>query len=59
MKFAAILLLLAGWGIVLSSLALLRSASALASFVVAGTAIELMGLFLAFHSHLNVSEETQ
>lgn len=59
MKLAGILLLLAGWGIVLSALALLRSMSALIAFVVAGTAVEWLGLSLMFRSHLFVSEEAR
>jgi hypothetical protein len=59
MKLAGILLLLAGWGIVLSALALLRSMSALTGFVVAGIAVELLGLLLMFRSHLHVSEEAR
>ena len=59
MKLAGVLLLLAGWGIVLSALALLRSMPALTAFVVAGTAVEWLGLFLMFRSHLRVSEEAR
>jgi hypothetical protein len=59
MKLAGILLLLAGWAIVLSALALLRSMPALAGFVLAGTAVELLGLFLMFRSHLHVSKEAR
>ena len=59
MKLASILWLLAGWGIVLSALLLLRSTPALIGFVMAGIAVELMGLFLMFRSHLHASEETR
>jgi hypothetical protein len=59
MKLAGILLLLAGWAIVLSALALLRSTPALPAFVLAGTAVELLGLFLMFRSHVHVSEEAR
>jgi len=59
MKLAGLLFLLAGWGIVLSALALLRSTPALVAFVLAGTVVELMGLFLMFRSHLPLSEETR
>lgn len=59
MRLAGILLLLAGWTIVLSALDLLRSTTALTAFVVAGIAVELMGLVLLFHSHMQVSEEPQ
>jgi hypothetical protein len=57
MKLAGILFLLAGWGIVLSALDLLRSAAMLIAFVLAGVVVELMGLFLLFRSHLRQREE--
>lgn len=59
MKLAGILFLLAGWTIVLSALDLLRPSTALVAFVVAGIAVELMGLFLLFRSHLRLPEETR
>src|ERR1039458_4279993 len=46
MRIAGFLLLLAGWGIVLSTIALLRSSSPIASFVTAGTGVEVLGLVL-------------
>ena len=51
MRFAGFLLLLAGWGIVLSAIALLRSSSQIAGFVMAGTGVEVLGLVLAIRSH--------
>ena len=57
MKLAGILFLLAGWGIVLSALDLLRSAQLLIVFVLAGIVVEFMGLFLLFRCHLQQSEE--
>lgn len=59
MKLAGILLLLAGWGIVLSALVLLRTTTALADFVLAGAAVELIGLLLMFYPHLQVGEEAR
>jgi hypothetical protein len=59
MKLAGILFLLAGWMIVLSALELLRPGTALIAFVLAGVAVELMGLFLLFRSHLRLPEENR
>lgn len=52
MKSAALFLLLAGWAIVLASLPLLHSPVSRASFVLAGFAVEAMGLGIMFRSHL-------
>jgi hypothetical protein len=52
MKLAGFLLLLAGWGIVVSTLPLLPSLPMRAAFVLAGVAVELMGLGLVVRSHL-------
>ena len=51
MKLAGFLLLLSGWGIVVSTLPLLRSLGARAAFVLAGMAVELIGLTLVARSH--------
>lgn len=59
MKLAGFLLLLAGWGIVLCALALLRSEIVRAAFVVAGIAVELLGFSLMIHSHLVVVGDTE
>jgi len=59
MKLAGILFLLAGWSIVLSALDLLRPSSALIAFVLAGIAVECIGLFFLFRSHLKLREETR
>jgi hypothetical protein len=59
MKLAGILFLLAGWGIVLSALGLLRSATLLIAFVLAGIVVECIGLFFLFYSHLQPSEEAR
>ena len=52
MKLAGFLLMLAGWGIVVSTLPLLSSTTMRAAFVLAGILVELMGLGLVFRSHL-------
>ncbi|HKN34124.1 MAG TPA: hypothetical protein VJX16_12875 [Terriglobales bacterium] len=56
MKLAGFLLLLAGWLIVLSTLALLHSASAQTIFLLAGIAVECLGLALVVRAHLVLSE---
>jgi predicted membrane channel-forming protein YqfA (hemolysin III family) len=57
MKLAGILFLLAGWMIVLSALDLLRSTAALIAFVLAGVAVECIGMFFLFRSHLPLRKE--
>jgi hypothetical protein len=57
MKFAGLLLLLAGWGIVLCAVALLRSALQRSGFVVVGLGIEILGLVLLLGSHRVLPEE--
>ena len=52
MKIAGFLLLIAGWLLVLAALALLRAAGPRAAFVLAGVAVELLALVLAFRAHL-------
>ena len=59
MKVAGFLLLVAGWGIVVAALGLLPSASARAVFVLAGVAVELLGLTLAARSHITVTTERE
>jgi hypothetical protein len=56
MKLAGFLLLLAGWAIVIFAVALLASVAQRAGFVMAGVAVEALGLVLAFRSHLLTSE---
>jgi hypothetical protein len=52
MRLAGSLLLLAGWAIVVSTLPLLPSPGMRVAFVLAGMAVELMGLSLVAYSHL-------
>jgi hypothetical protein len=51
MKLSAFLLLAAGWGIVVSALFLLPSPPMRMSFVLAGIAVQILGLILAIRSH--------
>ncbi len=57
MKLAGLLLLVAGWAIVVAAVALLPSAGARAGFVLAGVAVELFGLALAIRAHLILQAE--
>jgi len=57
MKLAGLLLLVAGWAIVVAAVALLPSAGARAGFVLAGIAVELFGLGLAIRAHLVLPAE--
>jgi len=52
MKVVGFLLLLAGWFLVLAALEMLRAPGTLAAFVIAGVAIEVLGLGLVFRAHL-------
>jgi hypothetical protein len=51
MKFLGFLLLLAGWGIVLTAVALLGTSAARAAFVLAGVGVEILGLVLVIRAH--------
>jgi hypothetical protein len=51
MKLAGFLLLLSGWGIVVSTLPMLPSLPARIVFVLLGMGVELIGLILAIRSH--------
>jgi hypothetical protein len=57
MKLAGFLLLVAGWSIVVSAVVLLPSAGLRVAFVLAGVAVELLGLALAVRSHLVLEAE--
>jgi hypothetical protein len=51
MKLASMMLLLSGWVIVVAAIALLKTATSQGGFLVAGVAVELLGLVLAFRAH--------
>ena len=57
MKLAGLLLLVAGWGIVISALALLPSQIVRAGFVLAGVALESLGLALFTYAHVALNTE--
>jgi hypothetical protein len=51
-RLVGFLLLLAGWGIVLAAIGMLRLDGPRAGFALAGVAVELLGLALVGQSHL-------
>jgi hypothetical protein len=51
MRIAGFLLLVAGWVIVTAALFLLRAPGPRAAFVVAGIAVQVLGLIFAIRSH--------
>jgi hypothetical protein len=51
MKLAGFLLLLSGWGIVVSTVPLLPSSGARVAFVLAGMTVELIGLTLVARAY--------
>jgi hypothetical protein len=57
MKVLGFLMLLAGWFLVLAAIVLFASPPLRAAFVLAGIAVEALGLILAFRSHLIPREE--
>ncbi len=57
MKIAGFLLLVAGWLRVLSALVLLHGGGARSAFIVAGLAVEVLGLALVFRSHIALKED--
>jgi len=57
MKVGGFLMLLAGWFLVLAAIVLLPYPAMRAAFILAGVAVEVLGLILAFRSHLIPREE--
>jgi hypothetical protein len=57
MKAVGFLMLLAGWFLVLAAIVLFASPTLRAAFVLAGVAVETLGLILVFRSHLIPREE--
>ena len=51
MKFLGFLLLLAGWGIVLTAVVLLAASAPRVAFVLAGIGVEILGLVLVIRAH--------
>jgi hypothetical protein len=59
MKATGLLLLFAGFTIVLSTFVMLSSSAPRGVFVLAGIAIQVLGLVLTFRSHLSLTEGHQ
>jgi hypothetical protein len=57
MKVLGFVLLLAGWFLVLAAIVLFATPPLRVAFVLAGIAVEVLGLVLAFRSHMNPREE--
>jgi hypothetical protein len=57
MKILGFLMLLAGWFLVLAAIVLFASPPLRDAFVLAGVAVEALGLILAFRSHLIPRED--
>ena len=57
MKVVGFLMLQAGWFLVLAAIVLFTSLPLRGAFVLAGVAVEVVGLTLAFRSHLIPREE--
>ena len=57
MKIAGFLMLVAGWVIVLASMPLLTSVQSRTIFVLAGLAVEIVGVVLVVRSHLVLEDE--
>ena len=55
MKLLGFILLLSGWGIVMASISMLRGSAVLA-FILAGIAVEILGLVLVARAHLDATE---
>ena len=56
MKVVGFLLMLAGWFLVLAALEMLSAATPRALFVLAGFAVEVLGLALVFRANMARSE---
>ncbi len=57
MRPVGFLLLIAGWGLVLAAIGMLASNGPRTAFVVAGIAVQVLGLVLVVRSHLLAREE--
>jgi hypothetical protein len=56
-RLIGFLLLLAGWGLVLAAIGMLTPGATRAAFVLAGVAVELLGLVLLSRAHLLSQDE--
>jgi hypothetical protein len=58
-KALGFMLLLAGWLLVLASIALLPMPQARIAFIFAGIGVEVLGMIVAARAHLRPREETR
>ncbi|HEY0760479.1 MAG TPA: hypothetical protein VGD59_14605 [Acidisarcina sp.] len=58
MRIAGLMLLMAGWALVVLALILLPATAARSAFLGAGFAVEMIGLVLAMRRQLPPSEDT-
>ena len=56
-RLVGFLLLVAGWGLVLAAIGMLKADASRTAFVLAGVAVELLGLVLLGKAHLLIREE--
>ena len=56
-RLVGFLLLVAGWALVLAALGMLKADASRTAFVLAGVAVELLGLVLLGRAHLLIREE--
>jgi hypothetical protein len=59
MRLAGFLLLLAGWFLTLTALAILGPGGSRSGFVLAGFGVEILGLILTARAHRTLAEETE
>ena len=59
MRLTGFLLLLAGWGLDLAAMTLLKPTPVQTGFVWAGTAVQILGLVLVARSHLIPREDKE
>ncbi len=57
LKIPGFLLLLAGWGLVVAAVVLLKLTGPRTAFVLAGVCVEIVGLVLVLRSHVSPREE--
>jgi len=59
MKLAGLLLLVTGWCLVLTALAILPSVASRNAFVLAGFGVEILGLALTARAHRTPAEDSE
>jgi hypothetical protein len=59
MRLAGFLLLLAGWALIVTALAILHPSAPRTAFVLAGFGVEILGLVLAARAHRMLAGESE